>query len=63
MRSNLGRLAAAVVMVTALTAAWAELPKAGKPAPEWEAKTTAGKAIGSKSLNGKVVLLNFFSYG
>lgn len=35
----------------------------GKPAPAWSAKTVAGKAISSTQFKGKVVLLNFFSYG
>jgi len=35
----------------------------GKPAPVWSAKTLAGKPISSAQLKGKVVLVNFFSYG
>lgn len=41
----------------------ADLPRAGKTAPVWKGKTVAGKPISSAEFKGKVVLVNFFSYG
>jgi len=35
----------------------------GKTAPSWSGKTLAGQAINSAQFKGKVVLMNFFSYG
>lgn len=35
----------------------------GKAAPAWSGKTLAGKALKSTDLKGKVVVVNFFSYG
>jgi peroxiredoxin len=56
-----------LLAVTGLTLAcssnaWA-LIKAGKVAPSWSAKTLAGKPIASSQFKGRVILLNFFSYG
>lgn len=42
--------------------AWA-LIGAGKTAPSWSGKTVAGQPISSSQFKGKVVLMNFFSYG
>lgn len=41
----------------------AALIGSGKSMPAWSGKTTAGKAINSSEYKGKVLLLNFFSYG
>lgn len=57
------RLLAATGLTLALSSnAWA-LIGAGKAAPAWSGKTLAGKPIGSGQFKGKVVLMNFFSYG
>jgi hypothetical protein len=58
---RLPAVAAAVLGLGA--AASAALPAAGKTAPAWSGKTVAGKAISSAQFKGKVVLMNFFSYG
>jgi cytochrome oxidase Cu insertion factor (SCO1/SenC/PrrC family) len=34
----------------------------GKPAPNFSAKSTAGKPVSLAQLKGKAVLINFFSY-
>jgi hypothetical protein len=57
------RLSCAALALGLVTAASAALPGAGKTAPSWSGKTIAGKAISSAQLKGKVVLMNFFSYG
>jgi hypothetical protein len=63
MRLRPWRLLAMAGAALALTSnAWA-IVEAGKAAPAWKAKTMAGAAIGSAELKGKVVVVNFFSYG
>jgi hypothetical protein len=58
-----GRLLAALGLTLALSSnAWA-LIGAGKAAPAWSGKTLAGQKIASGQFKGKVVLMNFFSYG
>lgn len=58
------RLAAAAGASLALVGgASAALVKSGKTAPAWSGKTLAGKTLSSNQLKGKVVLVNFFSYG
>lgn len=54
--------AASLSLVLAGTASAALIGK-GKSAPSWSGKTIAGKALKSTDLKGKVVVLNFFSYG
>ena len=49
-------------LLTVAIGAAASLPATGKAAPAWNGKTTAGKAIASAQLKGKVVLLNFFNF-
>jgi len=57
------RLFAALGAAAALAAgASADILKAGKAAPAWRGKTTAGKPISSAQLKNKTVLMNFFSY-
>ena len=53
----LGAVAALTVMAGPASA----IVTAGKPAPAWSGKTTAGKALSSTQLKGKVVLVNFFN--
>jgi len=58
------RLSVALGVTVALASSVsAALIVAGKVAPAWSGKTLAGKALKSTDLKGKVVLLNFFSYG
>jgi hypothetical protein len=63
MRIRFGRAATlAAVVVSLAGAASAALVPAGKAMPAWTGKSTTGKALSSKQLKGKVVLMNFFSY-
>jgi hypothetical protein len=55
--------AAATLSLTLAAGASAALIAKGKTAPSWSGKTLAGKTLTSASLKGKVVLMNFFSYG
>jgi hypothetical protein len=55
-------LAMAGAALTLTSSAWA-IVAPGKAAPVWKAKTMAGAMTGSAQLKGKVVLVNFFSYG
>jgi hypothetical protein len=55
-------LAATGLMIAMSGNAWA-LIGTGKTAPAWSGKTVAGQAISSAQFKGKVVLMNFFSYG
>jgi hypothetical protein len=58
------RLAAAFGLAIAVAGgAAAELVGPGKTAPAWSGKTLAGKVLKSTDLKGKVVVVNFFSYG
>ena len=57
-----------LVAVSGLTLAIASgaaaaLIGSGKVAPAWAGKTLAGKSLKSTDLKGKVVVMNFFSYG
>ncbi len=57
-----GLFAAALTLIAASAANQASaITPVGKPAPAWSGKTTAGKALSSAQLKGKVVLLNFFN--
>lgn len=58
-----GRLTGlAALLVLATSAAAAPVAK-GKAAPVWKGKTTQGKTLSSAQFKGRVVLMNFFSYG
>ncbi|MFN3650706.1 MAG: TlpA family protein disulfide reductase [Armatimonadota bacterium] len=62
MMNRFGRFALTTVATLAIAAAaLADPTPAGKAAPAWNGKTTAGKTIGSSQLKGKVVLVNFFN--
>jgi len=57
------RLLAATGLTLVLSSnAWAIIG-AGKTAPSWSSQTVAGQPINSSQFKGKVVLMNFFSYG
>ena len=61
----MARRAAALGTIALAFAAGASAAQinAGKLAPSWKARTVAGKPISSAQFKGKIVLLNFFSYG
>lgn len=52
---------AVAALVASLAVPAAAIVKVGQKAPAWSGKTTAGKALSSGQLKGKVVLLNFFN--
>jgi hypothetical protein len=54
-------IAAAAVALGVLGGPAYAIVGAGKAAPAWSGKTTAGKPLSSAKLKGKVVLLNFFN--
>ena len=60
------RIAAAAALTFALAIGLAVTARAqlkvGATAPDFSVKSTAGKPVESKSLKGKVVLINFFDY-
>lgn len=53
--------AAALALAVGVIAPAAAIVRVGTAAPAWSGKTTAGKALSSAQLKGKVVLLNFFN--
>jgi hypothetical protein len=53
--------AAALAGLALATCASAQVAK-GKPAPNFSARSTAGKPVSLAQLKGKAVLVNFFSY-
>ncbi len=53
---------AAALLAMGVSAAPPKPLKIGQAAPQWNGKTIAGKAIQSKELKGKAVLMNFFGF-
>lgn len=52
--------AALLTAVTAFASAIADMPEAGKPAPEFKAKSNEGKEVNLKDYRGKWVVLYFY---
>ena len=61
MRTVIGGLAAAAMLVAHAGAAQAAAPKVGQPAPDFEVTTYGGRTLHLADFKGVVVLLNFWA--